>query len=556
MLTSAKIRFKYPLVFSHFVVGGVFFIVCIYYYYFFFPFFFVSFFFFFFPSLCSPDDSMSEISCFPFIVLEQSIENGQGVVRVFDQQQINVKSDWKVTEPTNSLFPNAAVAPPNLIQCIRKFDAYVFTQFVQKNKSFCFVTDGPDDLLYTLRKECMMKGIRLAAYFDRFFDLCKEFNKFFPEYGAKSMSEMCQCLGVSRKVEASGIDNCKSIANMVASLLREGCAFMEPEVIPVTFDPFAPFLLIPEQPAATQNIRTPLSYKGAVASGGQRPVSASPVSSGESAGNNGGATPSGNSGANAAGASASAGAASGGIGNASGGGTSGSSGGSGSGNNAAESTVVRLRGLPWDASDENLELFFQGLKIQEVVWTFTHRNRPSGEAFVIFKTPEDGAKGLLLHKQILGKRYIEVFSSNLNSAETAKELAKEARLSHSNSNSTNTNNGNGNSNNSVPAQGEKKKPVEGETLVMMYGLPYTVTVDEIEEFFSGYNFIPGSVEIDTDASGKAVGTGQINFTKPKEALRAINDRNRKFIGKRYVNLHQNFLKKKQQQAQLMEQSKK
>merc|ERR1712130_858235 len=90
-----------------------------------------------------------------------------------------------------------------------------------------------------------------------------------------------------------------------------------------------------------------------------------------------------------------------------------------------------------------------------------------------------------------------------------------------------------------------------ETLVMMYGLPYTVTVDEIEEFFNGYSFVPGSVEIDVDASGKAMGTGQINFTKPKEAQRAISERNRKFIGKRYVNLHQNAAKKRQQQQALL-----
>jgi hypothetical protein len=101
------------------------------------------------------------------------------------------------------------------------------------------VTDGAEDLVYTLRKECLLKRIRLPAYFDRFFDLCKEFNKFYPEYGAKSLMDMAQCLGVARKAATTGMENCKIISNIIASVLREGYAFLEPVVIRVTFDPFA-----------------------------------------------------------------------------------------------------------------------------------------------------------------------------------------------------------------------------------------------------------------------------------------------------------------------------
>jgi hypothetical protein len=126
-----------------------------------------------------------------------------------------------------------------------QFDSYVYTQFTQKNKSFCLVTDGADDLVYTLRKECALKHIRLPSYFDRFFDLCKEFNKFYPEYGARSLIDMAQCLGVVRKPDSSTMENCKIISNIVASVLREGYAFMEPEVIPVMFNPFATMVPLP-----------------------------------------------------------------------------------------------------------------------------------------------------------------------------------------------------------------------------------------------------------------------------------------------------------------------
>jgi len=434
-------------------------------------------------------DHRAEINNFPFIVLEQVLENGQLAVRVFEQQQMSVKSDWKV-DPSSSLFPSAAAAHPNLMQCIRKFDAYVFTKVIQKNKSFCFVTDGPGDLLLTLRKEAMLKGIRLAAYYDRFFDVCKEFNKFYPEYGAKNMGDMCQCLGIARKAEPSGLDNCKSIANLVASMLREGYAFVEPEVIPVTFDPFAPFLPIPE---AASSPPPPLSYKGAV-SGQPRPSTTMSTTSSEVL--------------------------------------------------APDSSVVRLRGLPWDATPDDLKNFFSGLTMEDITWTFTHRNRPSGEAFVRFKTVEEAVKGLALHKQMLGKRYIEVFASTPAAQEAAKEAHHHQPLKRDD-------------NLTAPPKDKNQKELMNEsTMVMMYGLPYTVTVDEIEEFFQGYAFVPGSVEIDVDNSGKALGTGQVDFSKASEAKRAIQERNRKFIGKRYVNLHQNPQKKQQQLRQLMEQHRK
>ena len=114
---------------------------------------------------------------FPFIVLELTKDTGVGGVRVFDQQMIFVKPEWN----RPPLDVTALQFAPNLIQCIRKFDAYVYAQFTQKNKSFCFVTDGPNDLMVLLRRECKLKGIRLASYFDRFYDLDKEFEKFCPE---------------------------------------------------------------------------------------------------------------------------------------------------------------------------------------------------------------------------------------------------------------------------------------------------------------------------------------------------------------------------------------
>jgi hypothetical protein len=145
--------------------------------------------------------------------------------------------------------------------------------------------------------------------------------------------------------------------------------------------------------------------------------------------------------------------------------------------------------------------FFAGLRVESVVWTFTHRNRPSGEAFVTFASVEEAAKGLGKHKEHLNKRYIEVFASSEAQAEAAHSQKRSDGPS------------------GVPMSGGNASAAKhdgGDTHVMMYGLPYTVTVVDIEEFFEGFNFVPGSVEIDTDSSGRALGTGSINFKKVKK----------------------------------------
>ena len=499
---------------------------------------------------------------------------GVGGVSVFDQQQIHIKPEWHRSDA--AVFQYA----PSLVQCIRKFDAYVFAQFTQKNKSFCFVTDGPGDLVHVLRKECALKGIRLAAYFDRYFDLGKEFTKFYPEYtGGRTLADMAQCVGVLRRAELpSGMENCKIISNVIASMLGEGYVFVEPEVIPISFDPLAaplshsslqlvsPMFVdsVQQQPPQQQQHlqqqhqhaspppqqqqqkhqqaqqqqplqQKVLSYKGAVAGG--QPRASAPT------GVVGSAPPSSLSGVPIA---------PGPLANH-------SVDDSGDESSEPDTPVLRLRGLPWDATEEQLREFFVGLNVVDVMWTFTHRNRPSGEAFVTLSSVSEAVHGLKLHKHVLGKRYIEVFASSPAQAQAAhqqKKLDGPAGGNGGNGGSnSNSNNGNSNSNNSNnnngTGNGKKERGNEGETMVMIYGLPYTVTVDEIEEFFSGFNFIPGSVEIDTDASGKALGTGQVNFYKAKDATRAIAERNRKFIGKRYVNLHQNAQKRKQQQQQLL-----
>ncbi|CAH2301481.1 G-rich sequence factor 1 isoform X2 [Pelobates cultripes] len=84
--------------------------------------------------------------------------------------------------------------------------------------------------------------------------------------------------------------------------------------------------------------------------------------------------------------------------------------------------IVRLRGLPYSCSEQDILNFFSGLDIADEGITFVldQRGRKSGEAFVQFLTQEHADQALLKHKQEIGSRYIEIFPSRRNEIQTAR----------------------------------------------------------------------------------------------------------------------------------------
>lgn len=67
---------------------------------------------------------------------------------------------------------------------------------------------------------------------------------------------------------------------------------------------------------------------------------------------------------------------------------------------------ARVRGLPFEATLEDVLVFFQGLVVIDVVLI---SNEESGEAFVVFANPMDFQMGLQRDQQNMGNRYLEIF---------------------------------------------------------------------------------------------------------------------------------------------------
>ncbi|EKG08457.1 heterogeneous nuclear ribonucleoprotein H/F, putative [Trypanosoma cruzi] len=77
--------------------------------------------------------------------------------------------------------------------------------------------------------------------------------------------------------------------------------------------------------------------------------------------------------------------------------------------------VVRIRGVPYAATEESIAEFFAGVKIppQGVHMVYNEQNRPTGEAFVELENDSDLVAALERNGGAMGNRYIEVFQSSV-----------------------------------------------------------------------------------------------------------------------------------------------
>ncbi|PKI60188.1 hypothetical protein CRG98_019376 [Punica granatum] len=83
-------------------------------------------------------------------------------------------------------------------------------------------------------------------------------------------------------------------------------------------------------------------------------------------------------------------------------------------NRVEHTGILRLRGLPYSASKDDILEFFRDFNLSEdsVHIVFNSEGRPSGEAYVEFANTEDSKAAMTKDRMTLGSRYIELFVSS------------------------------------------------------------------------------------------------------------------------------------------------
>jgi hypothetical protein len=87
-----------------------------------------------------------------------------------------------------------------------------------------------------------------------------------------------------------------------------------------------------------------------------------------------------------------------------------------------------MRGLPFSACAKDVVAFFKDLPSldrERIYFAYDGTGRPSGEAYITLASAEDFQGAMLLHKNKMGSRYIELFAS---SASDMHRVAKQRKL--------------------------------------------------------------------------------------------------------------------------------
>ena len=251
----------------------------------------------------------------------------------------------------------------------------------------------------------------------------------------------------------------------------------------------------------------------------------------------------------------------------------------GGGNGMLRPVIVRVRGLPFSAQERDVRGFFDGLGVKEIVFTLTPNGRPTGEAFVEFMENVLLQNVLSFQKQMLGKRYIEIFkASKQELVEAARSLPgyhHKAQYSQSqaagkaamqqpyptNSSMTSAAAASAvsgqqsqsqlqNNQNLIAANVNKSKHVNNitgktrmlsnapkGTVLKLRGLPYTTEESDIRSFFSDYTVLGVVLMTRPEREGRlgtCNGVAYVQFSGAQEAESARQKKHKEVMGNRYI----------------------
>ncbi|XP_056268795.1 epithelial splicing regulatory protein 2 isoform X1 [Pseudoliparis swirei] len=199
--------------------------------------------------------------------------------------------------------------------------------------------------------------------------------------------------------------------------------------------------------------------------------------------------------------------------------------------------IIRMRGLPFTAAPQEV-LSFLGSESpvtdggEGLLFVKYPDGRPTGDAFVLFSCEEYAQNALKRHKQILGKRYIELFRSTAAEVQQVLNRYMSAPLISTLPPSP-----------MMPVLTTPPYlPAASSTrdCVRLRGLPYTAGIEDILEFMGEYtvDIKPHGVHMVLNQQGRPSGDAFIQMRSPDKSFMVAQKCHKKTMKDRYVEVFQ------------------
>lgn len=197
--------------------------------------------------------------------------------------------------------------------------------------------------------------------------------------------------------------------------------------------------------------------------------------------------------------------------------------------------IIRMRGLPFTATQEDV-LGFLGPECpvtggkEGLLFVKYPDGRPTGDAFVLFSCEEYAQNALKKHKEILGKRYIELFRSTAAEVQQVLNRYMSTPL--------------------IPTLPTPIIPVipppytiatgSIRDCVRLRGLPYTAGIDDILDFMGDAtaDIKPHGVHMVLNQQGRPSGDAFIQMKSADKAFMVAQKCHKKMMKDRYVEVFQ------------------
>lgn len=169
------------------------------------------------------------------------------------------------------------------------------------------------------------------------------------------------------------------------------------------------------------------------------------------------------------------------------------------------SAVARLRGLPFQATDDDIKEFFTGFNVVHI-HVCRRNGRATGEAYVQFSNETEAANALKARNcKHMGQRYIEIFEALESDLNSKKVLGPDLKLKG--------------------------------YVVRMRGLPFSATAADVLKFFEEVEVMKGEdgVVFTCNPDGRPTGEAYIELPT-EEAQQQAMAKHKEKMGPRYIEL--------------------